>query len=176
MYDAMKAAPRYLIDYKTFTSAVDSIYASAESLNSTHANDVFLASLDEFRASLMKRKEARALVKQYQADCAAQQAALLGGATLESNPLFEGVSEDMFLSDSGPAVRNHVSVESEFDGQGVEGLSRDDFRPQLCHEPFVAVGEFDEEVIGGDSLDDGIAEVFESFVVDGPSVLQNQRS
>lgn len=93
MYDAMKAAPRYLIDYKTFTSAVDSIYASAESLNSTHANDVFLASLDEFRASLMKRKEARALVKQYQADCAAQQAALLGGATLESNPLFEGVSE-----------------------------------------------------------------------------------
>ena len=62
MYDAMKAEPRYLIDYKTFTSSVDAIYSTAESLNATHANDVFLASLDEFRNSLMKRKEARALV------------------------------------------------------------------------------------------------------------------
>ena len=93
MYDAMKAEPRYLIDYKTFTTSVNTIYSTAESLNSTHANDVFLASLDEFRASLMKRKEARALVKQYQADCAAQQAAALGGASLEPFSLFDGVSE-----------------------------------------------------------------------------------
>lgn len=93
MYDAMKAEPRYLIDYKTFTSSVDAIYSTAESLNATHANDVFLASLDEFRNSLMKRKEARALVKQYQADCAAQQAAALGGAVLEPFSLFDGLSE-----------------------------------------------------------------------------------
>ena len=93
MYDAMKAEPRYLVDYKTFTSSVDAIYSTAESLNATHANDVFLASLDEFRNSLMKRKEARALVKQYQADCAAQQAAALGGAVLEPFSLFEGLSE-----------------------------------------------------------------------------------
>ena len=42
----------------------------------------------------MKRKEARAIVKQYKAECEAKQSELLGGAVLESFPLFDGITKD----------------------------------------------------------------------------------
>jgi len=44
------------------------------------------------------------------------------------------------------------------------------------HEPFVAVGVFDEDIVRSDGLDHGIAQVFEPLVVDRTAVLQNQRS
>ena len=87
----------------------------------------------------------------------------------------EGISVDVFLHHPG-AVGDHVAVEADMHGQGVERLARDDLRAQLGHEPFVAVGEFDEEVVRSDGFDDGVAEVFEAFVVDRPAVVQNQRS
>ena len=64
MYDQMKDEPRFLIDYKTFTSTIDEMKATAESLNGSHANDVFLVAIEEFRGKLMKRKEAKAKVQE----------------------------------------------------------------------------------------------------------------
>lgn len=92
----MKEQPRFLIDYKTFTSTIDEVKATAESLNGSHANDVFLAAIEEFQGKLMKRKEAKAKVKEYLAEKEVEmEQALkkqLGGAKLESHPLFETVT------------------------------------------------------------------------------------
>ena len=90
---------------------------------------------------------------------------------------FEGISVDVFLGQGrAVSVQDDKPVESDLPGDRIERLPRYDFRPQFGHEPFVAVGKFDVEVIGCDGFDDGVSEVFEPFVVDLPAVLQYQRS
>ena len=88
----------------------------------------------------------------------------------------EGVAVDMLLGEVPVAVRNHVAVQPDFAGDGVERLPRDNLRPQLGHEALVTLREFDVEVVRRHGLDDGIAQKFEPFVVDGRTVLQNKRS
>ena len=53
MYEQMKENPVYLIDYKTYLSTIDEIHNTAEAQNATHANDVFLVALEEFKASFI---------------------------------------------------------------------------------------------------------------------------
>ena len=93
MYDKMKENPAYLIDYKSFIAAVDEIKATAEAHNATHANDVFVVAIEEFKNTLMKRKEARAIVKEYVAKQEEEETkrlkALLGNACLDPHPIFD---------------------------------------------------------------------------------------
>ena len=90
---------------------------------------------------------------------------------------FERIAEDVLLRQRIAApVENDVTVETDLAGDRVERLARNDFRPELGHESFVAVGEFDVKVVRRDGFDHGVAQIFEPFVVDLPSVLQNQRS
>ncbi len=88
----------------------------------------------------------------------------------------ERIAEDMLLDESDPAVGNDMPVEPDMHGQRVERLPRDDAGPHLGEEPLVVAGKLDEQEIGGDGLDDGIAQKLEPLVVDGLPVLQNQRS
>ena len=75
-----------------------------------------------------------------------------------------------------PLLEMTSFVESETDGQSVERLARHDLGAQLGEEAFVAPRELDEQVIGGDGLDHGVAQKLQPFVVDRLSVVQNQRS
>jgi len=47
---------------------------------------------------------------------------------------------------------------------------------ETIFETLVPVGILDKKVVGGDRLDDGVAQKFEPLVVDSAAVLQNQRS
>ena len=98
IYGKMKETPKYLIDYKTFTTTLSQLREAAQKENATHGNDVFLVVLEELEPSFMSRKEARALARAYLAEEAQREAAALekrlGGAQLESHPLFEKVSRE----------------------------------------------------------------------------------
>ena len=93
MYEKMKENPAYLIDYKSYLAAIDDIKTTAEAHNATHANDVFIVAVEEFKNTLMKRKEARAIVKEYVAKQEEEEAKrlkiLLGDAVLEAHPVFD---------------------------------------------------------------------------------------
>ena len=91
-------------------------------------------------------------------------------------PALEGVAEDMLLRDARPAVRDHVDIQPQFHRQRIERLARNDLRPQLGHEPLVAVGVFDEEIVRSHGLDHRVAQILQALVVDRTAVLQNQRS
>lgn len=103
MYDQMKDEPRFLIDYKTFTSTIDEMKATAESLNGSHANDVFLVAIEEFRGKLMKRKEAKAKVKEYLAE---KEAATEPGAEEEAGRRGAGGASAVRGGDSGEVGRD----------------------------------------------------------------------
>ena len=82
----------------------------------------------------------------------------------------------MLLRNACAVGRDDPGIEAQTLGKRIERLARYDLRTQLGHEPFVAVGVFDEDVIRSNGLDHGIPEVFETLVVDRTAVLQNQRS
>ena len=88
----------------------------------------------------------------------------------------ERIAEDVLLSGISRSRADDVPVEADLYGQCVERLARHHLRPQLRHEAFVAVGEFDEQVVRSDGLDDGVAQKFQALVVDLLAVVQNQRS
>lgn len=98
MYEKMKENPAYLIDYKSFVATVDEIKTTAEAHNATHANDVFIVAIEEFKEKLMKRKEAKAIVKEYLAIQEEEEGkrlkALLGDAVMENHPIFDNVKKD----------------------------------------------------------------------------------
>ena len=54
-------------------------------------------------------------------------------------------------------------------------MARDDFRTQLGQKALVAVGIFDKEVVGRHGLDDRIAQILQTFVVDWLAALDLHR-
>ena len=98
IYNHLKDNGKFLIDYKTFTTALDSLQMVAREDNATHANDVFIVIMEEYTPTLMKRKEARALARTYLAEEAAREAAdrekRLGGSVLEEHAIFAGLSRE----------------------------------------------------------------------------------
>ena len=78
------------------------------------------------------------------------------------------------VTDNGRGI--HVDIQPQFHRQRIERLARNDFRPQLGHEPLVAVGVFDEEIVRSHGLDHRVAQILQALVVDRTAVLQNQRS
>lgn len=98
IYAKLKDNGKFLIDYKTFTTALDSIQMVAREDNATHANDVFIVLMEEYTPTLMKRKEARALARAYLAEEAereaADQAKRLGKSVLEEHSLFVGITRE----------------------------------------------------------------------------------
>ena len=126
MYNTMKENPRYLIDYKSFLSAVDDIKTTAENNNATHANDVFLVAIEEFKNGCMKRKEARAIVKEYLAKQEEEEAkrisALLGSAVLEDHVIFNGKKKDHMNEILSALEAQWTKLEEMEDGDNAKSL------------------------------------------------------
>ena len=122
----MKENPRYLIDYKSFLSAIDDIRTTAENNNTTHANDVFLVSIEEFKNSCMKRKEARAIVKEYLAKQEEEEnkriAALLGSAVLEDHVIFNGKKKDQMNAILSELETQWMKLDEMEDGDNAKSL------------------------------------------------------
>ena len=55
IYAKMKESPKYLIDYKTFTTTLSQLKETAQKENTTHGNDVFLVVLEELEPIFMSR-------------------------------------------------------------------------------------------------------------------------
>lgn len=126
MYDLMKEEPRYLVDYKSYLSAIEEMKTTAESLNSTHANDVFIVAIEEFQEKLMKRKEAKAKVKEYLAQKEAQEEAdikkRLNGAVLEKHPFFEEVSAEKWNDILEKSKERMLRLDEMEDGDEAKAL------------------------------------------------------
>ena len=126
MYDLMKEEPRYLVDYKSYISAIEEMKTTAESLNGTHANDVFIVAIEEFQEKLMKRKEAKAKVKEYLAEKEAQEEAdikkRLNGAVLEKHPFFEEVSAEKWSGILEKSKERMLRLDEMEDGDEAKAL------------------------------------------------------
>ena len=126
IYAKMKETPKYLIDYKTFTTTLSQLKEAAQKENATHGNDVFLVVLEELEPTFMSRKEARALARAYLAEEAQREAAALerrlGGAQLESHPLFEKVSRESGEALLGALRETWTKLEEMEDGDAAKSL------------------------------------------------------
>ena len=126
MYNTMKENPAYLIDYKSFVATVDEIQSTAEKHNETHANDVFIAAMEEFKNTLMKRKEARAIVKEYVAQQEAEESkrlkALLGDACLEPHPIFDSMKKSQIPEVLSAMENQWKKLEEMEDGDNAKAL------------------------------------------------------
>ena len=126
IYAKMKESPKYLIDYKTFTTTLSQLKETAQKENATHGNDVFLVVLEELEPTFMSRKEARALARAYLAEEAQKEAAALekrlGGAQLESHPLFEKVSREEGEKLLGKLKETWETLEEMEDGDAAKSL------------------------------------------------------
>ena len=126
MYEQMKENPAYLIDYKTYLSTIDEIHNTAEAQNATHANDVFLVALEEFKAPLMKRKEARAIVKEYQVKQEEEEnerlKRVLGEAHLEASPLFDGFKKEKVIEVWNAIEKQWSELEEVEQGDNAKAL------------------------------------------------------
>lgn len=126
IYDMLKDNGKYLIDYKTFTGSVDAMLEAAKADNATHANDVFIVVLEEFIPTLMKRKEARALARAYLAEEASKEAVelqkKLGGAALEEQALFAGVTRGNAEEVAGGLRERWSHLDEMQDGDAAKSL------------------------------------------------------
>ena len=124
IYAKMNESPKYLIDYKTFTTTLSQLKETAQKENTTHGNDVFLVVLEELEPTFMSRKEARApayLAEEAQKEAAALEKRL-GGAQLESHPLFEKVSREEGEKLLGKLKETWETLEEMEDGDAAKSL------------------------------------------------------
>ena len=87
----------------------------------------------------------------------------------------ESIAVDMLLREVAARIANHVRIETNAVRDAVERLARYDLRTQLRHEALVAIGKLDEEIVRRNALDNGVAQKFETFIIDLLSAVEHDR-